>query len=128
MANADPVAVDCEVDLPDKKVPVTVSLESDGVSFVAFQMDLVMGSNIIKPIHSGGTERDLGTEFPLEDARTLRGLVLVCRGFVGAAVASTIQLQCVFRFDGIEKPSKPAVITLTQTASSAVFRIRCLFV
>jgi hypothetical protein len=128
MANTDSAFVESQVDLPDQKIPVTVSLESNGVSFNAFEMDLVMDDTIVKNIKSGGTEEDLGQQFPLGNALALRGLVFVCRGYVGAAVAGPIRLQCFFRFAGSQLASKEAVANLTATSSSAPYRIRCEFV
>lgn len=125
---SDPAFVESEIDLPDEKIPVTVALESRGVAFVAFQMDLVMDDSIVRNIVSGGTERDLGRNFALGNALGLRGLVLVCRGFVGAAVAGPIRLRCRFRFGSKKPASDEAVVTLTADASSGPFRIRCEFV
>jgi hypothetical protein len=128
MANSDPAFVESEIDLPDHKTPVTVALESKGVSFVAFQMDLVMDDAIVRNIVTGGTEEHLGKNFALGNALGLRGMVLVCRGFVGAAAAGTIRLRCVFRFDLKERVSDEAVVKLTSDSSSGPFRIRCEFV
>jgi len=127
MANAGAVTVDCNVNLPNKNIPVTVSLESKGVGFVAFRMDLVQGETIIKTIIENGTEDDLGKEFPLGNALALSGRVLVTRGSAGAAVAGPIELQNDFHFNDTVLSSDPAVIDITQTVSSRVFRIRCLF-
>lgn len=128
MANAAAVTVDCNVKLPDEKdVPVTVSLESKGVGFVAFRMDLVQGETIIRTIIKDGTEDDLGKEFPLGNAEDLIGLVLVTRGSAGAAVAGPIELQNDFHFNDTVVSSDPAILNITQSVSSRVFRIRCLF-
>jgi hypothetical protein len=125
MPNHNNSFVESEIDLPDQRIPVTVSLESDGVSFTAFQMDLVMDDTIVRNIKSGGTERDLGRDFPLGNALALRGLVFVCHGFVGATVAGKIRLRCAFRFNGTRRLSDEAGVELTETNSNGPFRIRC---
>jgi hypothetical protein len=128
MSNTKSAFVESEVDLPDKTIPVTVSLESTGVSFATFSMDLVMGDSILRNIKSDGTHRDIGREFPLGNAIALRGLVLVTRGFVGAEAPGRIRLRCVFRFAATHADSAEAVVELTQGASSGAFRIRSEFV
>jgi hypothetical protein len=127
MANASAVTVDSKVDLPGGGIPVTVSLEAKGVGFVAFRMDLVRGDTVIRKIVENGTEDDLGKEFPLGNANDLLGLVVVTRGSAGAAVAGPIELQNDFHFNDTIASSDPAVLDITQTASSRVFRIRSLF-
>jgi hypothetical protein len=113
--------VEQPVDLPNKQSPVSVSLESKGVSFIAFQLKLLLGNTLIRVIHEDGTESDLGRAFPLEDAVTLRGLTLVCKGVVGAAVATTIQLHCRFACDGQVFSSAVATAQITPSNTSVIF-------
>jgi hypothetical protein len=128
MSNAGSPFVESEVDLPDKTIPVTVSLESIGVAFATFRMDLVMGDTIARNVKLDGTHRDIGREFALGNALALRGLVLVTRGFVGAGAAGKIRMRCIFRFDSTQRDSAEAVVELTQGSSSGAFRIRSEFV
>ena len=128
MSNAGSPFVDSQVDLPDKTLPVSVSLEANGVASAIFQMDLVMGDTIVRNVKSDGSEQDIGRQFALGSALALRGLVLVTRGFVGSGGAGKIRLKCIFRFDSAQRDSAEAVVDLTQSSSSGPFRIRSEFV
>ena len=120
--------VKTNIDLPTNNIPVTVSLESDGVSFVSFVMELYLKKSLIRAIEPLGTEKKLGDKYSLEDAITLKGLTFSCRGVVGSTVPGTINLHCVFTCGDDVIRSGVAKMKITAASSSQIFRFTCPFV
>ena len=120
-----PVAIETDIDLPDRLEAVEIALTCEGVAFIAFTLDLWLDQEKIKQIKEQGTQNDCGEFFQTEDARTLRGLTVVCRGVVGAAVPAHVRLRLAFRCDNKLYRSAPADIDISSADSSDVFRIRC---
>lgn len=122
-----PVVVDSVIDLPNTTDPVTVSLEAKGVVFVAFAMELFLGTNPIKSIVKHASQHDLGKKFAAENAHTLLGLGFDCGGIVGAAVATNVDLHCEFHINGTKIASKIASIKLDAAQTHREFHLRCTF-
>lgn len=122
-----PIVVDSEIDLPDVRKLVKVSLEAKGVGFTVFAIDLFLGEKRIKRVVENATHRDVGKRYELEDAVVLRGLGFDCGGVVGSTVDDTIDLHCLFAVDGQTFKSKTATIKLSGNTMSREFHLRCTF-